>query len=46
MKPEGIVVYHTAGGHLYKVTLEGDETPKSADPNFVRSEHDVLPQAA
>lgn len=22
--PEGIVVYHTAGNHLYKVTLDGD----------------------
>lgn len=28
MRPEGIVVYHTAGGHLYKVTLENDEAPK------------------
>jgi len=28
MKPEGVVVYHTASGHLYKVTLEGDEAPK------------------
>ncbi len=28
MKPEGIVVYHTAGGHLFKVTLEKDEAPK------------------
>jgi hypothetical protein len=28
MKPEGIVIYHTAAGHLYKVTLEGDEKPK------------------
>lgn len=23
-RPEGIVLYHTAGNHLYKVTLEGD----------------------
>lgn len=28
MNPEGIVVYHKAGNHLYKVTLEGDEAPK------------------
>ena len=28
MKPEGIVVYHTAAGHPFKVTLENDETPK------------------
>jgi hypothetical protein len=24
-KPEGIVIYHKASGHLYKVTLEGDQ---------------------
>jgi hypothetical protein len=24
-RPEGVVLYHTAGGSLYKVTLEGDE---------------------
>lgn len=29
MKPEGIVIYHTASGHLYKVTLEKDEVPKT-----------------
>ncbi len=28
MKPEGIVVYHTAGNCLFKVTLENDEKPK------------------
>jgi hypothetical protein len=28
MNPEGIVVFHTASGHLQKVTLEGDESPK------------------
>lgn len=28
MKPEGIVVYHSAGGHYYKVTLENDDQPK------------------
>lgn len=28
MKPEGIVVYHTHGGHLFKVTIEKDEEPK------------------
>lgn len=27
--PEGIVVFHSSQGHLYKVTLEGDESPKS-----------------
>ncbi len=25
MKPEGIVVYHKAGNHMYKATLEGDK---------------------
>lgn len=29
MKPEGVVIYHTHGGHLYKVTCEKDELPKS-----------------
>lgn len=28
-RPEGVVIYHTAGNHLYKVMLEGDEIPKS-----------------
>lgn len=28
MKPEGVVVYHTAGRSLFKVTLEKDEMPK------------------
>jgi hypothetical protein len=27
-RPEGIVVFHTASGQLYKVLLEGDELPK------------------
>lgn len=29
MRPEGIVVYHTASGGLFKVLCEGDEVPKS-----------------
>ena len=29
MKPEGIVIYHTAARQLFKITLEGDEKPKS-----------------
>jgi hypothetical protein len=28
MKPEGIVVYHTAANQMFKVTLEKDEQPK------------------
>ena len=28
-KPEGIVIFHEASGHLYKKTLEKDESPKS-----------------
>lgn len=28
MRPEGVVVFHTAGGHLYKKTLEKDHLPK------------------
>lgn len=26
--PEGIIIFHVAGQHLYKVTLENDEKPK------------------
>ncbi len=29
MKPEGVVVFHKAGGHLYKKTIERDDEPKS-----------------
>lgn len=28
MKPEGVVVYHAASGHLYKVLCENDSLPK------------------
>lgn len=28
LNPEGIVLYHTASGGLFKVTLQGDEAPK------------------
>lgn len=28
MRPEGVVVYHTAGNHLYKRTIEHDAEPK------------------
>ena len=28
MNPEGIVIFHTAAGHYFKVTLEHDEMPK------------------
>lgn len=30
MKPEGIVIFHTASNHMYKITLENDEKPKGA----------------
>jgi hypothetical protein len=30
MKPEGIVVFHTAGNCCFKVTIEDDEKPKGA----------------
>lgn len=30
MKPEGIVVFHTASGTMFKVTIEGDDSPKGA----------------
>lgn len=28
MRPEGVIVYHTAAGQLFKVTCEDDEKPK------------------
>lgn len=28
MRPEGVVVFHTASGQLFKVTLENDDAPK------------------
>lgn len=28
MKPEGIIVFHTAANRYFKVTIEGDESPK------------------
>ena len=30
MNPEGVIVYHTAANHLFKVTLEEDEKPKGS----------------
>lgn len=32
MDPEGVVVYHTASGHLYKKTCHKDESPKGPQP--------------
>jgi hypothetical protein len=29
MKPEGIVIFHTASGYMFKKTIENDESPKS-----------------
>jgi len=29
MKPEGIVIYHTASRHMFKKTIENDESPKT-----------------
>lgn len=29
MRPEGVIVFHTASGTLFKVTIHGDEKPKS-----------------
>lgn len=29
MKPEGVVIYHVAGGYYFKKTIENDDTPKS-----------------
>jgi len=38
MKPEGIVIYHTAGNVLFKKTLEKDEEPKSQARSKPRAE--------
>ena len=29
MRPEGIVIYHTAANQMFKATIEGDDQPKS-----------------
>jgi len=31
MKPEGIVIFHTSQGYLFKKTIVGDEKPKSSN---------------
>ena len=31
MKPEGVVVFHTASNHMYKITCEKDEKPKGKE---------------
>lgn len=36
MNPEGVITYHTAGGHYYKATCEHDDEPKGAR---VKKEH-------
>ncbi len=28
MRPEGVVIFHTVGGYLFKKTIEKDEQPK------------------
>jgi hypothetical protein len=28
--PEGVIIFHTASRHLYKVTIKGDEKPKGS----------------
>jgi hypothetical protein len=30
MRPEGIVIFHVASGHLFKKTIDGDEKPKGS----------------
>lgn len=32
MDPEGIVIFHTASGQLFKKTIKGDESPKGLQP--------------
>lgn len=33
-KPEGVIVYHTASGRMFKVTTENDDAPKSAVESY------------
>ena len=35
MKPEGVVVFHTASGYLFKKTLEGDEKLKKSNEEVI-----------
>lgn len=42
MKPEGIVLYHTAANQCFKVTLENDEKPKNLSP-ALKAEVSQLP---
>ena len=43
MYPEGVIVYHTAGGHYYKATCEHDDEPKGAR---AKKEHEPKPPRA
>ena len=36
MRPEGIVIFHTAGSYLFKKTIERDEVPKGGSSPHVR----------
>jgi hypothetical protein len=42
MQPEGIVVFHTASGGMYKILCEGDELPKGVTTFKEREVHDKL----
>jgi len=33
LDPEGIVIFHTAGGYLFKKTIKDDEVPKGTKPS-------------
>jgi len=46
MKPEGVVVFHSASGHLYKKTIEHDDEPKNAHVKKERLPQTVKPHAA
>lgn len=43
--PEGIVVYHAAGGHYYKKTCEHDDEPKNAHVKKERSPQKAKPKS-
>ena len=44
MKPEGVVVFHTAGNLLFKKTCEHDDEPKNAHPKKDRVPQEKKPK--
>lgn len=45
MRPEGVVIFHVAQGHLFKKTIEKDDEPKSLRPDAARPQVHTHAQA-